>query len=346
MIKKQPKKMLIFNIMQILKKYSDEDHRLTQQDIMKYLEKDYDMIVDRKSVYRNINDLLEEGVEIEYTEKDRGKGKDANTIMTDFYLVRDFEDSELRLLIDGLLFSKYVPYSQCKELIEKLSNLSNDYFNARVKYIKTLPINAPKNKELFYNIDIIDEAIANGKKIKFNYISYDVNKNEVLRVDDKGEIRVYIATPIQMVATNGRYYLICNRDGHDDIGNYRVDRIKNIELAEDTLLTKKEKNDIIKNFNLPKHMIEHIYMFSGESETTTFEFDENFINDVLDWFGTDVELNKKANGKVQCTAKVNQMAMKYWALQYSTYVTVLEPKGLAREIKKTLKEASKRYKDV
>lgn len=335
--------MLIFNIMQILKKYSDEDHRLTQRDIMEHLEKDYDMIVDRKSVYRNINDLLEEGVNIEYTEKERGEGKDANTILTDFYLVRDFEDSELRLLIDGLLFSKYVPYSQCKELIEKLGNLSNEYFNARVKYIKTLPINAPRNKELFYNIDIIDEAIASGKKIKFNYISYNCKKEEILRVDDAGNTRDYIATPIQMVATNGRYYLICNMDGHDDIANYRVDRIKNIEIYEDIDLTKKEIKCLISNFNLPKHVMEHIYMFSGESIRTVFEFSEEFINDILDWFGTEVELKKSKDGKVTCVAKVNQRAMKYWAMQYADHVTVLEPKELVKDIKKSLKEAIKRY---
>lgn len=344
MVKKQPKKMLIFNILQILKKYSDEDHRLTQHDIIEYLKKDYDMVVDRKSVYRNLNDLIEEGIEIEYTEKDRGKGKDANTILTDFYLIRDFEDSELRLLIDGLLFSKYVPYSQCKELIEKLGGLSNEYFNARVKYIKTLPVNAPKNKELFYSIDIIDEAIASGKKIKFNYITYDIDKKEKLRVDGEGKPRYYVGTPIQMVATNGRYYLICNIDGHDDIANYRVDRIKNIELSDDTSLTKNEIKEIIKSFNLPKHMMEHIYMFSGEGVKTTFEFDEMFINDIFDWFGTDVVLKKCKGNKILCTVSANQRAMKYWALQYADYVRVIEPKCLVKDIQKSLRETMKKYR--
>ena len=57
-------------------------------------------------------------------------------ILSDFYLERDFSDAELRLLIDSLLFSKHIPYSQCKELIEKLEGLSNKYFEAKVKHIK------------------------------------------------------------------------------------------------------------------------------------------------------------------------------------------------------------------
>ena len=33
MYTKQPKKMLIINILDILKKYTDEDHRLSQKEI-------------------------------------------------------------------------------------------------------------------------------------------------------------------------------------------------------------------------------------------------------------------------------------------------------------------------
>lgn len=77
--------MVIFNILEILKNYSDVDHRLTQQDIIEYLKKDYDMIIDRKTVLRNINDLIEEGIDIDYDESERGKGRNKNTIRTNFF---------------------------------------------------------------------------------------------------------------------------------------------------------------------------------------------------------------------------------------------------------------------
>lgn len=85
MYNKQPKKMVIFNILEILKNYSDVDHRLTQQDIIEYLKKDYDMIIDRKTVLRNINDLIEEGIDIDYDESERGKDRNKNTIRTNFF---------------------------------------------------------------------------------------------------------------------------------------------------------------------------------------------------------------------------------------------------------------------
>ena len=50
----QPKKLIIMNILDILKKYTDEDHRLSQKEIAEILETEYEMKVDRKAVKRNL----------------------------------------------------------------------------------------------------------------------------------------------------------------------------------------------------------------------------------------------------------------------------------------------------
>ena len=124
---KQPKKLLILNILDILRKYSDEDHRLSQREIGEILKTEYGMTADRKAIRRNLSELLECGYPIEYSETLRSapvKGPDGReklgpdgkplreetTILSDFYLERQFTDGELRLLIDGLLFSRHVPY--------------------------------------------------------------------------------------------------------------------------------------------------------------------------------------------------------------------------------------------
>ena len=133
MYEAQPKKMLIINILKILRRYSDHNHRLSQKDIMDMLWRDYAMKVERKAIKRNITNLLDFGYNIEFKEvkravKNTKTGElEENTILTDFYLIRDFDDSELRLLIDSLLFSKHIPYSQCKKLIHKLEALSSKH---------------------------------------------------------------------------------------------------------------------------------------------------------------------------------------------------------------------------
>ena len=166
------KKLSLFNTLDILKKYSDENHRLTQSEILEYLKNDYEMEVDRRTVKSNIMDLIDLGYEIEsqdtirYVRNKTGKVEE-NTIMSNIYLVRDFTKPELRLLIDSLLFSKHLPYSQCKELVKKLETLSNKYFRANMKYICTMPEDKTNNQQIFYNIEVLDEALSKGKKVSF-----------------------------------------------------------------------------------------------------------------------------------------------------------------------------------
>ena len=68
---KQPKKLLIMNILDILKRYTDEDHRLSQKEIVEILNREYDMKVERKAVKRNLLNLIDYGYHVEYSESVR-----------------------------------------------------------------------------------------------------------------------------------------------------------------------------------------------------------------------------------------------------------------------------------
>ena len=110
MYTKQPKKLLIMNILDILRRYSDADHRLSQKDIIDILQTEYEMVADRKAIKRNLMNLIDFGYNLEFSESvRRNKDGEEEVIYTDWYLERDFSDAELRLLIDSLLFSKHIP---------------------------------------------------------------------------------------------------------------------------------------------------------------------------------------------------------------------------------------------
>lgn len=346
----QPKKMLIMNILDILKKYTDEEHRLSQKDIIEILENEYSMKADRKAVKRNIDNLVDFGYEIECSEairmvpnKETGELEES-VIQSDFYLVRDFDDSELRLLIDSLLFSKHIPYSQCRSLVEKLEGLSNIYFKSRVKHIRTLPENMPNNKQIFYTIDILDEAISKGRQVSFTYNEYHLDKRLYPRKNDFGEVRTYIVNPYQIAAANGRYYLICNYDKYDNVSNYRIDRITNIEILDTPQKPMKSVKGLEHGFNLPEHMAEHIYMFTGDNEIVTFRFKKYIINDVLDWFGKDIAFTEETDDEATARVKVNLAAMQRWTLQYGPHVKVLSPARLVEAVKEDVRKAGENYK--
>lgn len=337
------RKKLSFAILDILRQYSDENHKLSQNDIVELLERDYDMKADRKSVKRNITTLLEMGYPIDFKETLRMyPNKDGvleeSYILSDFWLDREFTDAELRLLIDSLLFSKHIPYSQCDELITKLEGLSNRYFKSRVRFISTLPETAPKNRELFYTIEILDEAIANGKQVAFTYNEYGTDK----KLHPKRQ-REYIVNPYQMAATNGRYYLIGNYDKYDNLANYRLDRITGIRLLDTPVKPVRQVEGVKNGLYLPKHMAEHLYMFSGESVPVTFRMKKTILNDVIDWFGTEIAFFDETEDDVTARVTVNWSAMRYWAQQYCRFVKILAPTDLADTVRDDLKKALENY---
>lgn len=331
--------MIIINILEILKKYSDMDHRLTQADIMEKLKKEYYMDVDRKTVKRNLMNLLDLDCGIEYTEiAKKGKNGEESYICTDWYMTREFDDSELRLLIDSILFSKHIPHYQCKKLITKLKGLSNIYFDKKVKHICNLPENQPENKELFYTIDVLDEAISRNKKVAFVYNTYGTDKKLHPKREEK-----YIVNPYQMVATNGRYYLICNYDKYDNLSNYRIDRITKIEILEDAIKPLKYVKE--GEINLPKHMAEHIYMFAGESIRAKFKAKNYLIDQVIDWYGTEADIQVIDNDECLVSVSVNKEAFFCWAMQYGLHIEVVEPVDIRNRVKQSLEQIIKKYED-
>lgn len=342
------KKMIMVNILDILKRYTDAEHTLSQKQIVDYLWSDYNMAADRKTVARNLTNLMEayESIQckddVARTYINKKGEKETSYILSDFYLERDFTDAELRLLIDSLLFSKYIPHKQCQELVAKLEGLSNKYFSAHVKHVHALPETASPNKQLFLTIEILDEAIEKGLQVAFNYNTYETDKKMHPKENPDGSVREFVVNPYQMAATNGRYYLICNYEGKPNIANCRLDRITNIRLL-DKPAKPKEQVQGGKQFSLPKHMAEHLYMFSGESVPVTFRMKKDIVKDVIDWFGMDVIFSDETDDEVTARVTVNWHAMRHWALQYCRHVTILSPNDLAQTVKKDLQNALRCY---
>ncbi len=53
-----PKKRCIPYIIEILKEYTDEEKSLTQKEILDRLRVDYDLIIDRKTLSRNLKHVM------------------------------------------------------------------------------------------------------------------------------------------------------------------------------------------------------------------------------------------------------------------------------------------------
>lgn len=350
---KPPKKLLPMLILDILRKYSDADHRLSQRDIMDILKNEYDMSADRKAIRRNIGNLMDMGYEIEYSEAIRMMPNpktgelEESSIMSDLYLVRDFTDSELRLLIDSLLFSKHLPYNQCKELVEKLEKLSSNYFKSHMKHIHTMPETLPRNPQLFYTIEVLDEAITRARKVSFTYLEYGTDKKQHRKCRTDGSVREYIVSPYQMAAQDGKYYLICNYDKYNDISNYRIERIADIRLLDESAKPFESLTGADgKRLDLAKYMAEHIYMYSSDNARVKFRIVKPMITDVIDIFGRNVTFSDETDTHVTVTAHVNEAAMRQFAKSYAPDVMVLEPTHLSEALRLEIGQAAQSYESM
>ena len=120
--------MLLLMILKILEQYSDENQPLTHKQIIEYLQKNYNVECDRRTVARHIKTLNNFG-EYDIVKCKRGT-----------YINRNFENSDLRLLIDSVLFSPFISNEKVRQLIEKLSSLGTEKFKSKFRHTGTFYI--------------------------------------------------------------------------------------------------------------------------------------------------------------------------------------------------------------
>ena len=101
---------------------------------------------------------------------------DDNSLLTDFYIERDFDDSEIRLLLDSVIFSPHLPQSTRNDLIVKIERLSNAYFKNSTRSVEVLNSVTSQNKTWFYILSSVNDAIIGRYKLRFTYNEYGIDK--------------------------------------------------------------------------------------------------------------------------------------------------------------------------
>ena len=349
MYQESGKKIVILYILNILRKYTDANHPMTQQQIVEKLLSDYGMEVNRSTVKRNIEDLIDAKYDIGYrevkryhTDKKTGE-KEETFIYTDLYYEHDFTESELHMLIDGLLFSRSVPYKARKALIDKLGGLSSSYFNQRMNHVRCMTADSPQNPQLFYIIDRLDEAIETGKQVRITYGHYGPDYKLHPGLNTDGSEKQQTLNPYQLVANEGRYYLICNNDKYDTVANYRVDRIMKIELLDTPSRPVSRVKGLENGLDLPEYVYQNLNMFTSPPEDVEFIVKENYVPLVIDFFGKHVSFFEQENGDYSCRLKVSREAMAHWAAEHANIVRVVSPPALVEEIREQIRRAAELY---
>ena len=323
------KKASLVLTLKILQEYSDENHYLTQQDIIDKLYNKYDLLLERKTIASNINLLEELGYDI-------SRGAKGGVCLIN----RLFDSSEIKFLIDAVYSSKTITGKQAHNIANSISSTLSIYDQKQYNYLfKSQEINRNINNDFFYNIELINEAIHNNKMISFQYITFNKSGKEVFKFNGFK----YKVSPYYLINNFGKYYLLSNYK-NDGASHFRVDYMRNIEILD----TKRIPIDTIeyfgKNFNISKYINNHIYMFGGKVIDAIVEIEnEQSIAYVKDWFGTNTDIYTK-DDKIYAKIKCDDKAFIHWCLQYINSIKVIEPLYLKDQIIDILQTNLDKYK--
>ena len=319
----EEKKTSILAVYKVLEEFSDENHPLTRSEITDLIEKQYNITIDRRTLYRNIEMLINFGYDI----------SDYNENKIGYYLKdRLFQHSEVLLLCNAVHASHFIPDKASKDLVNKLLSCQSRY--KRNDYYKNvyLPNNKKKdNKQFLHNIEQISKAINEKKVIKFNYTHYDINKKLVNTRED-----AYYRSPYFLVVNGDRVYMVGKGKNHDSLSHFRVDRMKDIELVDEYYLR------LPKNLDAYAYANNKIYMYSGDETGVTLRCDKKALDVIIDTFGKDVMLADEGETFTVYTKCGKEDIVKF-CLQYVETVELLEPLSLREEVRKVLLDASNRY---
>ena len=212
-------KYRIVYLYQLLVENSDESHPLSTVEIIDLLKTKYDIDVNRNT----LEVMKQGGLPIEIIHSTQNKY---------YYDGQLFDLAELKVLIDAVLSSKFITEKKSQELIKRLLALTSEQNADQLRrHIDVSDRVKSENEKGYYILDAINSAIDSKKKISFQYVDYDVNKQAFLKHDGKA----YIVSPYELVWDGDFYYVIGYNDARQKVQNFRLDRIfKCPEILEDT----------------------------------------------------------------------------------------------------------------
>ena len=307
-----------FCLYKVLFDYSDADHIMTRKQIEEKLMSDYGIEFNRITLVNSLMTLEDMGFEISFYE-DNKEG---------YYLIsRDFDPSEVRLLMDSVYFNSSIPKKQTEDLVKKLQLLLPVHSRKKYKNL-TIASSGKKtiNKEIFFNIDILDEAISDCKRVKFTYMHYNFKKQLVPKRKEK-----YLVSPYALIAAKEHYYLIGKFDNYDTFTHFRIDKIKDIEILSE----KFEKTD---DFDVSSYADINTMMHRGECITAKIKCKNAVLDYLIDEFGQNARILENDDGET-FTATVSGTfdGLRIWAMHYLDCTEVLEPQDLREEMLKIIK---------
>ena len=323
-----------FLLYEYFQKHTNKEHPVSRKEILDYLET-FEIYISPHTLYSDL-DVLRGTMKLDIhfnAHAHKGAGG---------YWVKNpkFEPYELRLIVDGIQSSKFIPQKQARVITQKITDLADNYTKASLNRqafvagrVRSL------NESVVKDADRIHEAIATDRKIAFRYFHYTPNKDNPQTYSKSGE-RI-IVSPYALMWNDGNYYLYAY-DGKK-FRTYRVDRMEGISRP---LLEKREGGDEYDKKNLTDQRAKVFSMYHGEAYNVRIRVHNRLADAVIDQFGKDTMMVPYDDNHFTVNVPVELSPPFYaWVATFGKSMKILSPEPAVEGMKKFLQTASEMYQD-
>lgn len=302
----------ILHLYQILRHFSDEHHPLTTQQILRLMQERYHIQMHRVSVQKYVDILCACGISVNQR---RAQDK--------FYYLEDraFDLPELKLILDAVCASRFIPSDKTDNLVERFLTLTSDYNAERLrKNLTSSYAHMVKSRDTdsYETVLVLNEAIFAGKKVAFRYYIYNTRKEKVLRHNGQR----YVVSPYVTLWNGDYYYLVGFYEARGAVNVFRADRI----MAPPEILPE-DAAPPPRDFDVSRYAGEVFRMYgTGKQKEVTLLCGDDMMMHVIDQFGLDVETTPIDENTFRARVRIDPSPNFYrWVFGFSGQVKIESP---------------------
>lgn len=331
MAKRSNQKLKIIYILDILKRFSDEENPLNAAEIAQKL-LDYGIEAERKSIYNDIAHLEDYGCDIIKTSDKRGGW---------FIGDREFEVPEIYLLCDAVRSAKFISAKKTRELVSKLNKMLSVFQAKKRENSVFFSVESKcENEEIYYNIDKISKAIETKKQIKLVYSSRGFSSDrQVLK-----SAKEMVINPYALSWQDDHYYLVGNHIKYDNLLHLRLDRISSVEVLKSDVRHFSEVSEYTDYFDIADYTNKLFMMHGGELCEIELCCNKKITEQVLDRFGEKIFIKNVTENEFCFTVNAAlSEALVTWIINYGEKLTVKKPEILKNMVVKRAQSVLSNY---
>lgn len=331
MSKSSGQKLKLLYLRDILLKKTDENHGMTASEIIDALG-ELHISSERKSLYDDISLLQMYGLDIKKTKSNTTKYSVCS---------RDFEIAELKLLVDAIQSSRFITRKKSMELIGKIEGLVSNFQGKELKR-DVFITNRVKglNEKIYYVVDTLQTAISNDRKVSFKYMKWNLGQGAKAVKVPRRNGKLYVISPIWLCWDDENYYLIGYDSEADKIKHYRVDKIEDVKILDES----REQTDEIKSFDGAEYTKKIFSMYGGEEFEVTMLVNNELVGVIADRFGDDIFIVKENDNQFRFSAKISISSQFYaWVFGLGGGVKILSPQRVVDGFKEHLNSVNNNY---